>query len=107
MFSYDTNSCHRNHDRYTLCAFHHEEGHRGAWQDCPKCRKEFETEMYVWYGTNEYNFEKLPNPPAFEPTQCAKCNKVIHLGEEGYTVSGEEYFCEHCGGMAQLLKGRF
>ncbi len=100
MFSYDTNSCHRNHGRYTLCAYHHEEGHAGRWQDCPKCRKDLETEMYVWYGTNEYNFEKLPNPPAFKPTRCAKCHKIIHLGEEGYTVEGNNYFCENCGDLA-------
>ena len=23
--------------------------------------------MYVYYGTNEYNFETLPNPPEYEP----------------------------------------
>jgi hypothetical protein len=27
--------------------------------------------VYLWYGTNEYNFEKLPNPPAYEPTKCS------------------------------------
>ena len=58
------NSCHRNHRRYTLCAFHHGEGHPGDWQTCPKCRKSFPTEIYVRYGTNEYNFVKLENPPA-------------------------------------------
>jgi len=26
------------------------------------CEGNFGTEMYVWYGTNEYNFEKLVNP---------------------------------------------
>ena len=54
------------------------------------------TEMYVWYGTNEYNFEKLPNPPAFEPTKCSKCGVVIHLGTDGYTQRGDEYWCEEC-----------
>lgn len=106
LFSYDTNSCHRNHDRYTLCAHHHEEGHAGAWQDCPECREDFETEMYVWYGTNEYNFEKLANPPAYEPTTCAKCGKVIHLGEGGYSICGNDYFCIRCGGFAQVLRGK-
>ena len=68
LFSYARNSCHRNHRRFTLCAHHHGEGHPGKWQDCPKCRADFETEIFVGYGTNEYNFEKLPNPPAYEPT---------------------------------------
>ncbi len=96
MFSYARNSCYRNHDRFTLCSYHYHEEHRGKWKDCKKCRKCFETEMYVWYGTNDYNFEKLPNPPSFKPTKCAGCKKIINLGEEGYTISGREYFCEKC-----------
>jgi len=24
--------------------------------------------MYVWYGTNDYNFVVLENPPHYEPT---------------------------------------
>jgi hypothetical protein len=37
--------------------------HAGKWQDCAECRASFPTEIYVWYGTNKYNFEKLPNCP--------------------------------------------
>ena len=55
-------------------------GHAGKWKDCPICRKDFDTEMYLWSGQNEYNFEKLPNPPAFKPIKCAKCGRIIHLG---------------------------
>jgi len=97
-FSYDTNSCHRNHRRYTLCGFHYAEEHEGSWQDCPQCKAAFATEMYVYYGTNEFNFEKLPNPPAYEPTLCSKCGAVIKLGTDGYTISGCEYWCEKCAG---------
>ena len=50
--------------------------------------------MYVWYGTNEYNFEKLQNPPKFKPTLCDDCGRRISLGEDGYMVSGEKYFCQ-------------
>ncbi len=96
MFSYARNSCHRNHSRYTLCAYHYNEEHKGDWKDCKKCRKDFETEMYVWYGTNEYNFEKLPNPPSYEPTKCAKCGKIIQLGTDGFTRWKGEYWCEKC-----------
>ena len=96
LFSYARNSCYRNHSRFTLCGGHYEEGHEGSWQDCPECREAFETELYVWFGTNEYNFEKLENPPAFEPTKCAACHRVIHLGAEGYSVKGEEYLCDEC-----------
>ncbi len=52
--------------------------------------------MYVWYGTNEYNFERLENPPEFEPTLCSKCGTRIVLGEDGFTISGDEYWCEQC-----------
>lgn len=53
--------------------------------------------MYVWYGTNEYNFETLENPPEFEPTHCAGCGRVIHLGTDGYTRQPDgAYSCEVC-----------
>jgi hypothetical protein len=97
LFSYAANSCHRNHGRYTLCSYHYNERHTGRWQDCKKCREGFETEIYVWYGTNEYNFEKLENLPAFEPTHCAECGRVIHLGTDGYSMSEGKYYCERCG----------
>lgn len=96
LFSFAHNSCARNHNRYTLCSYHHNEGHAGAWQDCEQCRASFETEIYVYYGTNEYNFETLPHPPAFEPTHCAGCGRVISLGHDGYMQSGKDYFCQRC-----------
>lgn len=105
IFSYARNSCSRNHRCYTLCGYHHTEGHEGRWQDCAKCREDFETEMYVHYGTNEYNFEKLSNPPAYEPTRCATCGEVIALGDGGYSTKGESYFCPKCSAksMSELL----
>lgn len=97
LFSYARNSCDRNHRRYTLCGFHHTEEHPGRWTECKRCRDEIaETEMYVWYGTNEYNFEKLQNPPSYSPTHCATCGKIIRLGEDGYSTLGGKYFCEAC-----------
>ncbi len=96
LFSYAHNSCYRNHRRYTLCGFHYAEGHDGDWKDCLKCRENFETELYVYFGTNEYNFEKLPNPPEYEPTRCTKCQRVIRLGREGYSYNQEGYLCESC-----------
>ncbi len=99
MFSYARNSCYRNHRRYTLCGYHFTEEHDGHWKDCPECRNSFETEMYVYYGTNEYNFEKLENPPEYEPTRCAKCNTIINLGEDAYSIKGRKYFCYNCSEM--------
>ncbi len=75
----------------------HHEGHGGAWQECQECRRAFKTEMYVWFGTNEYNFEILQNPPEFEPTICAGCGRIIHLGTEGYMRRPDgAHFCEVC-----------
>ncbi len=96
LFSYARNSCYRNHDRFTLCAAHYHEGHEGRWQDCADCREMCETEMYVWLGTNEYNFEVLENPPAYEPTRCDGCGRVIVLSEGGYSQSSEGRFCGEC-----------
>ena len=99
LFSYDRNSCARNHRRYTLCGHHDAEGHDGEWQGCAQCRTGFETEMYVYYGTNEYNFEKLAKPPTFEPTRCVKCRKVIKLGEDGHSMTRDGYYCMRCAGQ--------
>src|SRR5688572_17727963 len=104
LFSYARNSCHRNHSRYTLCSYHHNEGHKGDWQTCERCRSSFETEMYVWYGTNEYNFEKLENPPSYEPTKCSSCGRVIRLGTESYSISGKKYRCMDCSDIPGSFK---
>lgn len=98
-FSYAHNSCHRNHRRYTLCAYHHDNGHKGDWKTCPECRKMAEPEMVAWFGTNEYNWEKMPNPPKFEPTRCHKCGKIIKLPEGGYSHGPEGYTCAECLGV--------
>jgi hypothetical protein len=104
LFSYARNSCYRNHSRYTLCSFHHNEGHSGDWKTCEKCRSSFETEMYVWYGTNEYNFEKLEKPPAYEATKCSSCGCVIRLGTDGYSISGKKYFCMKCSAFPDMFR---
>jgi hypothetical protein len=97
LFSYARNSCSRNHRRFTICGGHHEEGHAGRWQDCERCRANCETEMYVYFATNEYNFEKLENPPSFEPTLCSRCNRRIVLPDGGYSIQGRgKYTCGRC-----------
>ena len=57
---------------------------------------ELEPEMYAWYVTNEFNFEKLANPPSFEPTLCEGCGNRIVLPEGGYTLAKGKYWCERC-----------
>ena len=58
--------------------------------------------MYVYYGTNEYNFAVLPDPPAFAPTLCATCGVRIVLGEGGYSMLGKKYYCGKCGAPAHV-----
>jgi hypothetical protein len=86
---------------------HHNEEHEGDWQKCVKCRSSFVTEDYVWYGTNEYNFDKLLDPTAYEPTKCAQCATVIRLSEDEYSKLGKEYFCSKCTDkrLTQIAKG--
>ena len=96
LFSYARNSCSRNHRRFTLCGYHFNEGHAGTWQTCESCRADIPTELYVYYGTNEYNFEKLADPPAYEPTHCSSCSRVIKLAEEAHSISSKGYTCSDC-----------
>jgi hypothetical protein len=97
LFSYARNSCHRNHRRLTICAAHHGEEHKGNWKECPICRRSYPMEMYVWYATNEYNFEKLSDPPSYKPTRCLKCRTVIKLALDPYSLWEGNYLCEACG----------
>jgi hypothetical protein len=96
LFSYARNSCSRNHRRYTLCGYHAAEEHAGDWRECRRCRRDIITEMYVYYGTNDYNFVKLEHPPTFEPTRCTRCRKVIRLAEDAYSMKDNGYYCERC-----------
>lgn len=96
MFSFSRNSCSRNHRRYTLCAYHYNEGHSGDWAECSKCLAGFDTEDYVESGTNEYNFRKLAKPPSYAPTLCIKCGGTIVRAEGGYSVGREGFACRKC-----------
>ena len=96
VFSYARNSCYRNHSHYTLCGVHHHGDHPGNWRTCPICRDELPTELYVHHGTNEYNFEKLENPPSFEPSHCDKCGAVVSLVVGGYARGPEGLLCSAC-----------
>ncbi|PWU21352.1 MAG: hypothetical protein C5B48_11395 [Candidatus Rokuibacteriota bacterium] len=96
LFSYARTSCFRNHRRYTPCGYHFAEGHWGDWRECDRRRREFETQMYVYDGTNEYNFVKLENPPAYDPTLCARCGAVIRLAEDAYVMKGNGDYCARC-----------
>jgi hypothetical protein len=91
---YDTklpilDNCSRNHDKYTLCGLHKEHsGENCNWRDCSKCKTKFpKVEMYVGYGTKNYNFDcENWNAPKFEVTHCAECGILIHLNTTMHIV---------------------
>lgn len=92
IFSYETNSCYRNHDRYTLCAYHYHQQHSDEWQECKKCKEEIPLENYIEFATNEFNFEKLTNPPKVT-IKCAKCGfKSNSVGDFPYQTS-KGFYC--------------
>ena len=97
-FSYAHNSCMRNHFKYTLCGHHFHSEHDGPWKGCKKCYDDFKDnmELFVYFGTNEYNFDILKDPPKFETTLCSKCNRKINLTEDFYTTYKGEHICEKC-----------
>ena len=97
MFSYTKNSCARNHRRFTLCGFHAAEEHKGDWKLCQECKEAFHPEMYDWYGSNEYNFDKLDELLSFTPIRCDVCHSMILQSQESYTALPDgTYKCEHC-----------
>ena len=92
LFSYDTNSCFRNHDRYTLCSYHHKENHQGKWQNCKQCKEDFQIEAYVDFGTNAFNFERLKNPPKVE-IRCTNCGFISHTTQDFAYQTSRGWFC--------------
>jgi hypothetical protein len=81
----ETTKCAKKHWRFTLCGMHEVNKHPGRWQSCDVCRTDYWTEMYVYYGTNKYNFEKLEDPPFYKPTLCGTCGRVIVLSRDGFS----------------------
>lgn len=104
LFSFARNSCARNHRKFTLCGSHHNEEHRGDWKTCEKCLSNIKIEMYVHYGTNRYNFEKLANPPKYEPTKCSACKEIIKLSEGRYSIYRDGYYCMNCGDVVSRIQ---
>lgn|SRR5262245_8681042 len=96
LLSYARDSCSRNHRRFTLCGHHSVEGHGGDWRHGRWCRDDFATEIYVHFGTNEYNFVKLENPPGYTPTRCQQCRAIIRLAKDPFTMKGDACYCERC-----------
>lgn len=96
LFSYKTNSCWRNHQRYTLCSSHYHEDHKDVlWQFCEKCKTGIDTPNYVWYGTNDFNFEKLPNPEKVS-ISCSNCGFSADTIDAFFQIienGSRKYYC--------------
>lgn len=102
LFSYARNSCSRNHRRFTLCSFHFNEGHKGDWKTCQECKNNLHPEMYDWYGSNEYNFDKLDDLLPFTPIRCGICRSMIFQSQESYAALPDgTYRCERCGKISK------
>lgn len=91
-FSYQASSCYRNHDRYTMCAYHHKEGHSGKWQNCKKCKNSFLLENYVDYATNAFNFEKLSHPPKVV-IKCTNCGFESNSMQDFLFQTSKGFYC--------------
>lgn len=104
LFSYATNSCYRNHDRYTICAAHYKSGHSGRWQECKKCRDEYRLENYIDFATNDFNFEKLKNPPTITMI-CACCGFKSNNIRDFLLQTSKGFYCskKQCQKMAIRL----
>lgn len=92
IFSYARNSCYRNHDHYTLCAYHSHEEHKGQWQGCKKCKDNFELPYYVDMGTNEYNFTVLENPEKYTVT-CVNCGFTSDSLDKFACQTSKGHYC--------------
>jgi hypothetical protein len=93
LFSYATNSCYRNHDRYTLCSYHHHESHPGTWKDCKKCKDEIQPENYLYFATNDFNFEKLANLPKII-IKCVNCGFKSNSMQDFSFQTSNGWYCD-------------
>ena len=47
-------------------------------------------EMFVWYGTSQYNFEgDWVDPPTFEHTHCSQCGELLKLNIDTVIVKAD------------------
>ena len=109
LISHARNSCARDHSKYTICHLHNLNEHSDAtchWRDCKECREFFlpDLESYVSAGTSAFNFAEdlWEDPPRFEPTLCTRCEKVVKLNCDEYSVKGGKILCWECGGIPGL-----
>jgi hypothetical protein len=57
-------SCNRNHDRYSLCAQHFVNDHKGKWQECDECKTS------PLNNVDKFNFAQKNNPQTYTCINC-------------------------------------
>ena len=109
MMSYSQDHCKRSHCRYTLCGYHHTEGHVGDWRVCGQCKDDFlggklEGSARSWYSTNGFNMtpaleSDLPQG-SFITEPCGGCDGRITPGHDSvstsFTRDGQVTLCSRC-----------
>lgn len=85
------NSCHGNHKRSTLCAYHYNEQHKAAdWRKCKECWDGFDPAEAEDYATNSFNFkEKNEN-------ECKECKEIIDVKNDDFVKRSGNYYCLDC-----------
>ncbi|KAI5833544.1 hypothetical protein K523DRAFT_295627 [Schizophyllum commune Tattone D] len=100
MFTFSANSCSRNHDRYTRCCYHFNEGHPGSDPlQCSKCSTSHDAEKEAWYMTNNYNFQEdilRAKPAPFAPKHCTECGKQVKQNAEAVSYGPSGLQCGRC-----------
>ena len=50
--------CQVEHERFSLCSSHYEDGHGGPWESCQKCRDFWSPRDYKIYAENPINWPR-------------------------------------------------
>ena len=94
--TFSLHSCMRNHSKYTICALHYSNNHKGEWKKCQKCIGEYDKNVYNDRCTNKYNFE-TNNAVKKEKIFCCNCGFAsLELSDFLGCVPNDEinyYFC--------------
>jgi hypothetical protein len=76
-----------------MCAFHHNESHKGDWRDCARCAT-----TSLWQAQHQFQWLAPKTAPDPHDT-CSKCGKGFLSDLDGYTYGVGGMLCLKCGGM--------
>lgn len=96
--------CERSHSRYTVCGYHHGQGHAGPWANCEVCKSDFEPQLYEYYASNRCNSGQRPYDSKLHHPRCNDCARWIDLLADGYWVEGGGFLCIRCAEEREELR---